>query len=78
MNVPLTEGVALRVASLSEDNKGFVKNIGSGNDSGGEKQKFVRGTLNIEPPSMPELEVVLRASCADLGGEGQAGFGYKQ
>ena len=77
VNVPLTEGVALRVAGLSEDTKGYVKNIGSGNDIGGEKQKFVRGTLKIEPSSMPQLQVTLRASYQDLGGEGQAGFGYK-
>ncbi|MBC7939302.1 MAG: TonB-dependent receptor [Chitinophagaceae bacterium] len=77
LNVPFAEGVALRVAGLSEDNKGYVKNIGSGNDYGGEEQKFLRGTLKIEPPSMPELQVMLRASYSDLGGEGQAGFGYK-
>jgi iron complex outermembrane receptor protein len=77
LNVPLTEGVAFRVAGLSEDTKGYVKNIGSGNDIGGEKQKFVRGTLKIEPPSIPDLQVMLRASYLDLGGEGQAGFGYK-
>ena len=77
VNVPFSEGVGLRIAGLSEDNKGFVKNIGSGNDYGGEKQKFLRGTLKIEPPSMPELQVMLRASYSDLGGEGQAGFGYK-
>ena len=78
VNVPFSEGVALRIAALSEDNKGYVKNIGSGNDYGGEEQKFVRGTLKIEPPSMPELQVMLRASFSNLGGEGQAGFGYKQ
>jgi iron complex outermembrane recepter protein len=77
VNVPLTEGVALRVAGLSEDTRGYVKNIGSGNDYGGEKQKFVRGTLRIEPSSMPELQVMLRASYLDLGGEGLGGFGYK-
>jgi iron complex outermembrane receptor protein len=77
LNVPLTEGVAFRVAGLSEDTRGYVKNIGSGNDIGGERQKFVRGTLKIEPPSMPDLQVMLRASYLDLGGEGQAGFGYR-
>jgi iron complex outermembrane recepter protein len=77
VNVPLTEGVALRVAGLTEDTKGYVKNIGTGNDYGGEKQTFVRGTLKIEPPSLPDLQVVLRGSHLDLGGQGLGGFGYK-
>ena len=77
VNVPLTEGVSLRVAGLTEDTKGYVKNIGTGNDYGGEKQTFVRGTLKIEPPSLPDLQVVLRGSHLDLGGQGLGGFGYK-
>ena len=77
VNVPLAEGVALRIAGLSEDTKGYVKNIGTGNDYGGEEQKFIRGTLRIEPSSMPGLQVVLRASHLDLGGQGLGGFGYK-
>ena len=77
VNVPLAEGVALRIAGLSEDTKGYVKNIGTGNDYGGEEQKFIRGTLRIEPSSVPGLQVVLRASHLDLGGQGLGGFGYK-
>ena len=77
VNVPLVEGVALRLAALSEDSKGYVKNIGSGNDYGGETQKFFRGTLKIEPSSLPDLQVVLRGSHLDLGGQGLGGFGYK-
>jgi iron complex outermembrane receptor protein len=77
VNVPISEGIAVRFAALSERTKGYVKNIGSGNDIGGESQKFIRGTLRIAPPSVPELEVLLRASYQDLGGEGQAGFGQK-
>ena len=77
LNVPLGEGVAVRFAALSEDTKGYVKNIGSGNDYGGEKQKFIRGTLRFEPSSLPALQVTLRASHLDLGGEGLGGFGYK-
>ena len=77
VNVPLGEGVALRVAALSEDSKGYVKNIGSGNDYGGETQKFLRGTLKIEPSSLPDLQVLLRGSHLDLGGQGLGGFGYK-
>ena len=77
VNVPISDGIAFRVAGLTEDTRGFVKNIGTGNDYGGEKQQFIRGTLRVEPPSMPELKVLARASYLDLGGEGLGGFGYK-
>ncbi|MCC6854172.1 MAG: TonB-dependent receptor [Rubrivivax sp.] len=77
LNLPLGEGIGLRLAGLTEDNRGYVKNIGSGNDYGGEDQKFLRGTLRIAPHSFPDLEVVLRASHLSLGGEGLGGFGYK-
>jgi len=77
LNVPISEGIAVRFAGLTERTRGYVENIGSGNDLGGESQKFLRGTVRIAPPSIPALEVVLRASYTDLGGEGQGGFGQK-
>lgn len=77
LNIPLAEGVALRIAGLAEKSDGYVKNIGTGNDYGGEEQKFIRGTLRIAPSSVPGLEVILRASYLDLGGQGLGGFGYK-
>lgn len=78
VNAPLAEGVALRVAGLYERSDGYVKNIGTGGDLGGEKQWYVRGTLRIAPRSMDDrLEVLLRASYLDLGGQGLGGFGYK-
>ncbi len=77
LNIPMSPGIALRIAGLTEDSDGYVKNIGSGSDFGGEKQEFIRGTLRFAPPSVPGLEVLLRASYLDLGGEGLGGFGYK-
>ena len=77
LNVPIAKGVALRLAGLSERSSGYVKNIGTGNDIGGESQKYIRGTLRIAPPSVSALEVLLRGSYQDLGGEGQGGFGQK-
>ncbi len=77
VNLPISENMAARIAGLAEESKGYVKNIGTGNDYGGEKQKFIRGTLRIAPVAKPELEVMLRASHLDLGGEGLGGFGYK-
>ena len=76
-NIPFSESVKLRLTGLTEDTKGYVKNIGTGNDLGGETQKFLRGTVLIEPTSIPELQVILRASHLDLGGTGLGGFGYK-
>ncbi len=77
LNVPISEGIAVRFAGLTEKTRGYVENIGTGNDLGGESQQFVRGTMRIAPPTLPALEVVLRASHTDLGGEGQGGFGQK-
>ena len=77
LNIPVGDGVALRLAGLAEKSNGYIKNIGTGNDLGGEEQKFLRGTLRIAPSSVPGLEVVLRGSYLDLGGEGLGGFGYK-
>lgn len=77
LNVPIAEGVGLRLAGLTEKTRGYVENVGTGNDYGGESQKFLRGTLRIAPASLPDLEIVLRASYLDLGGQGLGGFGYK-
>ncbi|MDN3919383.1 TonB-dependent receptor [Roseateles violae] len=77
VNVPLSKGIAMRIAALSERTHGYVENVGSGNDIGGESQKYIRGTLRIAPPSVRDLEVLLRASYQDLGGAGQGGFGQK-
>ena len=77
LNVPISEGIAVRFAGVTEKTRGYVENIGTGNDLGGESQQFVRGTMRIAPPTIPALEVVLRASHTDLGGEGQGGFGQK-
>ncbi len=77
LNLPITEGVGLRIAGLYDDLRPYVENVGSGNDIGGNKQKFVRGTLRIKPASIDALEVVLRGSYLDIGGSGGGGFGYK-
>ena len=77
VNMPIADGIALRLAGLAESSKGYVKNIGTGNDYGGETQKFIRGTLRIDPVSVPGLRVDVRASYLDLGGQGLGGFGYK-
>ncbi len=77
VNIPVSDAVSVRFAGLSEKTKGYIKNIGTGNDIGGEAQQFGRATVRIAPPSMPALEVIVRAAYTDLGGEGQGGFGQK-
>jgi len=78
VNVPVMPGIAVRVAGLYEQDDGSIKNIGTGNDLGREKQWFVRGTARFAPTSMDDrLEVLVRASYLDLGGSGLGGFGYK-
>lgn len=78
INTPIAPGIAFRAAGLYERADGYIKNIGTGNDLGSEKQWFVRGTLRLAPTSMDDrLEVLLRASYLDLGGSGLGGFGYK-
>ncbi len=78
VNVPITDGVALRVAGMREKQDGYIKNINpAGNDAGDVDQYYVRGTLRIAPAALDGLEVVLRGSYLDQGGAGQYGFGYK-
>ena len=78
VNTPVAPGIAFRIAGLYEQQDGYIKNVGTGNDLGGDDQWFVRGTLRLAPTSMDDrLEIVLRASYLDLGGTGLGGFGYK-
>ena len=77
-NTPITEDLAFRIAGLYEHKDGFVENIGSGNDYGGEEQYFARGSLKWRPAALDDrLSVLVRGSYLDLGGEGLGGFGYK-
>ncbi|WP_375396674.1 TonB-dependent receptor [uncultured Sphingomonas sp.] len=79
VNVPLTDGVALRVAGMREKQDGYIKNSNpAGNDAGDVDQWFVRGTLRVAPRAVEGLEIVLRGSYLDQGGAGQYGFGYKE
>ena len=78
VNVPITPGIAARVAGMYEKADGYVKNIGTGNDVGDEDQWFVRGSLRIAPKALDDkLEVLLRGSYYRQGGAGQFSFGYK-
>ena len=79
VNLPLTEGIGVRVAGLYEDGGNYIQNINArGNDAGGNPQRFIRGTLRIAPSGMPGFEAVLRGSYLWQGGNGLYGFGYKE
>ena len=76
VNVPLTSGVQVRVAGMSERANGYVKNTSTGSDLGDEQQYYLRGSLRLAPEDSG-LEIVLRASYWDQGGNGISAFGYK-
>jgi iron complex outermembrane recepter protein len=76
VNVPLSEGIAFRVAGSYERQDGYVINTSVGNDLGDEDAGFIRGILRIAPPGSG-LDVQLRASYYKQGGNGISAFGYK-
>lgn len=64
VNVPITEGLALRVAAETERRDGYLKSvINRAADLQDKKEYYVRGTLRWAPPSLDDrLEVLIRAS----------------
>ncbi len=76
VNVPLTDGIAARVAGIYEKMDGYVKNTSTGSDLGDEDQYYVRGSLRLAPAGSG-LEVLLRGSYWHQGGNGISAFGYK-
>ncbi len=79
VNLPITPGIAVRVAGLYEEGGNYIKNRNAaGSDAGGNPQQFIRGTLRIAPESLPGFEAVLRGSYLFQGGNGLYGFGYKE
>ena len=76
VNVPLSSGIQARLAGMSERQDGYVKNTSTGSDLGDERQYFIRGSLRLAPEDSG-LEIVLRASYWNQGGNGISAFGYK-
>ena len=76
VNAPVSPGVQIRVAAMYERADGYVKNTSTGSDLGDEDQVFVRGTIRIAPVDS-NLEIILRGSYWDQGGNGISAFGYK-
>jgi iron complex outermembrane receptor protein len=76
VNIPLSESISARIAGMGERMDGYVKNTSIGSDLGDEKQYYVRGSLRFAP-SDSGLEILLRASYWEQGGNGISAFGYK-
>jgi len=76
VNVPVTPGIAARVAGMYERADGYVKNTSTGSNLGDEDQYFVRGSLRIAPQGS-RFEAVVRGSYWHEGGNGISAFGYK-
>lgn len=76
INAPVTQGIQVRVAAMAERADGYVKNTSTGSDLGDERQVFVRGSVRIAPEGS-KLEIILRGSYWDQGGNGISAFGYK-
>ena len=76
INAPVAPGIQVRVAAMAERADGYVKNTSTGSDLGDERQVFVRGSVRIAPEGS-KLEIILRGSYWDQGGNGISAFGYK-
>lgn len=76
VNLPVTDGVQARVAAMYERADGYVKNTSTGSNLGDEDQYYVRGTLRLAPEG-GDLEILLRGSYWNQGGNGISAFGYK-
>ena len=76
VNVPLGSSVQARVAGLYERADNYVKNTSTGSGLGDEDQYFVRGSLRFAPVGS-RLEVLVRGSYWNQGGNGLSAFGYK-
>ena len=79
-NLPISDGLALRVAGYAEQRDGFVRSTvaSPSADQDDKKQQFIRGTLRWAPPSMDgRLEVLLRGSYWNEDDNGNGAFNAK-
>lgn len=72
VNLPITDGLALRVAGAVERRDGFLESVvTSAADLQDKDENYIRGTLRWAPASMDgRLEVLLRGSYYSRGGLG--------
>ena len=79
VNVPITEGMAFRIAGAFDRNDPHYKSIVNDRaDIGDLRYGFVRGTLRFAPPSLDDrLEVVVRGSYYNKDDRGLSSFNAK-
>ena len=78
VNVPIREGIALRLAAYAEKRAGFIKSVTAPGfaDQDDKNQQYFRGSLRIAPPESG-LEVILRASHWNDDSRGNGTFNAK-
>ncbi len=76
LNMPITTGVALRVAGSIEKSDGYVKNVNPlGNNLFDDDNQYFRASLKLEPTE--DLSIVLKFDRSTREGAGGSAFGYK-
>jgi iron complex outermembrane recepter protein len=78
VNVPLSEGIAFRLAGYAEKRDGFIKSVTRPGfaDQDDKNQYYLRGALRIAPPGSG-LEIILRASHWNDNSKGNGTFNAK-
>ena len=78
VNVPLSDGIAVRLAGYAEKRDGFIKSATRPGfaDQDDKNQFYVRGALRIAPPGSG-LEIILRASHWSDNSKGNGTFNAK-
>ncbi len=73
VNLPITDGIALRVAGAADRHDPYLKSVVNSLASAGDlNYQFVRATLRIAPPSFGDrLEILLRGSYFNEDDRGQ-------
>lgn len=73
VNVPVTDGIGLRVAGAIDRHDPYLKSVVNSRASAGDlNYQFVRATLRIAPPSLDDrLEILLRGSYFNQDDRGQ-------
>ncbi len=79
VNVPIAEGLALRIAGALDRHDPYLKStVSKAADVGDLNYKFIRGTLRFAPPSMEDrLEVIVRGSYYHQDDRGLGSFNAK-
>lgn len=78
VNLPITEGIAVRFAGYAERRDGFIKSVTAPGfaDQDDKNQQYIRGSLRIAPPESG-LEIILRASHWNDDSSGNGTFNAK-